>query len=85
VEEAVLLCGDAITAADHDSSAAINALPVPVLSWNGTEDPYHRTMSGWAAAHGHHYFSVPGDHLSAFYLQGRDAAVRMADLFKDQG
>ena len=38
-------------------------------------------MSEWAPAHGHQYFSVPGDHLSAFYLHGRDAAARMADFF----
>ena len=62
-------------------SNAINGLAVPVLCWNGTEDPYHRTMSGWAPAHGHQYFSVPGDHLSCFYLHGRDAATRMADFF----
>ena len=57
-------------------------LTVPVLCWNGTEDPYHRTMSEWAPAHGHQYFSVPGDHLSCFYLHGRDAAARMADFFR---
>ncbi len=82
VEEAVLTCGNAITGADFDHSAAIDALTVPVLCWNGTEDPYHRTMSEWAPAHGHQYFSVPGDHLSCFYLHGRDAAARMADFFR---
>ena len=82
VEEAVLACGAAITDADFDHSAAIDALTVPVLCWNGTEDPYHRTMSEWAPAHGHQYFSVPGDHLSCFYLHGRDAAARMADFFR---
>jgi pimeloyl-ACP methyl ester carboxylesterase len=82
VEEAVLACGDAITGADHDASAALDALAVPVLCWNGTEDPYHRTMSEWAPAHGHQYFAVPGDHLSAFYLHGTDAAARMADFFR---
>ena len=82
VEEAVLACGDAITGADFDASPAIDTLTVPVLLWNGTEDPYHRTMSEWAAAHDHQYFSVPGDHLSAFYLHGTDAAARMADVFR---
>jgi pimeloyl-ACP methyl ester carboxylesterase len=82
VEEAVLACGGAIANADHDASAAVDALTVPVLCWNGTEDPYHLTMSEWAPAHGHQYFSVPGDHLSAFYLHGRDAAARMVDFFR---
>ena len=82
VEDAVLACGDALADADHDASAAIDALTVPVLCWNGEDDPYHRTMSEWAPAHGHQYFSVPGDHLSCFYQHGRDAAARMVDFFR---
>ena len=85
VEEAVLACGAVITEADFDHSAAINALAVPVLCWNGSEDPYDGTMSEWAPAHGHQYFSVPGDHLSCFYLHGADAAARMADFFRAAG
>jgi pimeloyl-ACP methyl ester carboxylesterase len=81
IEEAVLICGAAIAGAEFDHGAAVNALSVPVLLWNGTEDPYNKTMSEWAPAHGHQYFSIPGDHLSCFYLHGRDAAAQMADFF----
>jgi len=85
VEEAVVTCGDAIRVADHDASTAVNALDVPVLLWDGTEDPYHRTMSKWARSNGHQYFSVDGDHLSCFYLHGRDTAARMAEFFRAAG
>jgi pimeloyl-ACP methyl ester carboxylesterase len=40
---------------------------------------------GVERAHGHACFSVPGDHLSAFYLHGRDAAAHMAAFFAAAG
>jgi hypothetical protein len=49
---------------------------------DGEDDPYHSTMSEWGPAHGHQYFSLPGDHLAAFYLNAAETAARVAEFLR---
>lgn len=45
---------------------AISALDVPVLLWNGKEDPYHAPMQTIAGPRGLAFLSTGGDHFGAF-------------------
>lgn len=62
---------------------AIDALPVPVLFWNGEDDPYHDPMQRWAREHGREFLSVPGDHIGACYQQAA-ASVQGLRAFLDR-
>ena len=53
---------------------AIVRLRVPVLLWNGVDDPYHGPMRSFAEKHGFAFLSTPGDHLLTFGLHGAEAA-----------
>lgn len=44
---------------------AILDLEVPVMLWNGREDPYHDLMLAFANQHGYQFLSTPGDHMEA--------------------
>lgn len=47
------------------SEEAVLDLDVPVLFWDGREDPYHAPMTAFAAAHGFEFLSTAGDHIGA--------------------
>jgi pimeloyl-ACP methyl ester carboxylesterase len=47
------------------SGAALRALKVPVLLWDGRADPYHPAAEVLAKVEGYEFLSVEGDHLSA--------------------
>lgn len=47
------------------SERAVLDLEVPVLLWNGIEDPFHEPMLGFARRHGFQYLSTDGDHITA--------------------
>lgn len=47
------------------SGAAIRALRVPVLLWDGRADPYHPAAEALAKREGYEFVSVEGDHMLA--------------------
>ena len=47
------------------SRDAVTHLNVPVLLWDGQEDPYHDPMRRFAAEQGFQFLSTGGDHLGA--------------------
>jgi hypothetical protein len=47
------------------SAKAVLDLDVPVLFWDGREDPYHPPMETFAAAHGFEFLSTAGNHIGA--------------------
>ncbi len=47
------------------SERAVLDLDVPVLLWNGMEDPYHEPMLDFARRHGFQYLATEGDHIAA--------------------
>ncbi|RLE19143.1 MAG: alpha/beta hydrolase [Actinobacteria bacterium] len=47
------------------SERAVLNLDVPVLLWDGREDPYHAPMEAFAAAHSFQFLSTAGDHIGA--------------------
>jgi pimeloyl-ACP methyl ester carboxylesterase len=47
------------------SEKAVLDLDVPVLLWDGRDDPYHAPMEAFAATHGFEFLSTPGDHSGA--------------------
>jgi pimeloyl-ACP methyl ester carboxylesterase len=44
---------------------AVLGCGVPLLLWDGRDDPYHDPMQAFAARHAIRFLSTPGDHLSA--------------------
>ena len=65
------------------ASEAIAALDVPVLFWNGADDPNHDPMQRWARDHGREFLSVPGGHYAARYEQAA-ASVQGLRAFLDR-
>ena len=47
------------------SKEAVLALDVPILLWDGEEDPYHGPMQKFAKENGFSFISTPGDHIAA--------------------
>jgi pimeloyl-ACP methyl ester carboxylesterase len=47
------------------SEQAVLDLDVPVLLWDGRDDPNHDPMQAFAAAHHFKFLSTPGDHVGA--------------------
>ncbi len=41
------------------------AVAVPVLLWNGRDDPYHDPMKAFADANQLRFLSTTGDHITA--------------------
>lgn len=54
-------------------AGSVAALQVPVMLWNGIDDPYHDPMKAFAEAHGLRFLSTSGNHLTAFRLYADDA------------
>jgi pimeloyl-ACP methyl ester carboxylesterase len=47
------------------AAAAVLNLDIPVLLWNGQDDPYHDPMLAFSRQHGLQFFSTDGDHMEA--------------------
>lgn len=83
VEPALRACWDALAQVDG-AREAIATCGVPVLLWDGAEDPYHNPAEALANQFAHaSFFSVPGHHISAKAIHGTEAARRIKD-FLDQ-
>jgi hypothetical protein len=51
---------------------------VPVLLWNGRDDPYHDPMKAFARANNLRFHSTQGDHIKAIMVYGREIAKGIA-------
>lgn len=65
------------------SERTVLGVDVPVLLWDGREDPYHAPMQAFAATHGFEFLSTPGDHMGA--MEGSaDVVVPAIQSFLDR-
>jgi len=83
VEPAFRACFEALS--DLDGAAqAVCGLSVPVLLWNGRDDPYHDPMQSFADANGFEFLSTGGDHLGAMLEHGGDAARTISNILLEK-
>lgn len=61
---------------------AVASLNVPVALWMGTADLYYAAAEAFAKANNIPLLSVPGDHLTAIEVHGREAAQRLIDFIE---
>lgn len=73
IEPGLRACWDALEDMQGSREAVLGA-GVPVLLWDGQDDPYHAPMTAFAAANGLPMLSTPGDHLTAVTQHGAEAA-----------
>ena len=74
IEPGLRACWDALEDM-HGSREAVLGAGVPVLLWDGRDDPYHAPMAAFASANGLPMLSTPGDHLTAVTQHGAEAAL----------
>lgn len=72
-EPGLLAAWDALTELEGAAAAGLGA-KVPVLLWNGRDDPYHDPMRAFATSHGLEFLSTPGDHMGAVISHGAESA-----------
>lgn len=66
-------CFDALSTLDGNAKA-VSQLQVPVLLWDGRDDPYHDPMQLFAQQNGFGFLSVAGDHFKAMVDNGSQNA-----------
>jgi pimeloyl-ACP methyl ester carboxylesterase len=59
------------------SEKAVLDLDVPVLLWDGREDPYHAPMEAFATEHGFEFLSTPGDHIGAMDASAVEVVIAL--------
>ena len=72
VEPGVRACWEAMEELEG-SADAVTSLEVPVLLWDGTEDPHHDPMERFARAHALAFLSTLGDHAAAMLDESGEA------------
>ncbi len=65
------------------AEAAVLALPVPVMLWNGLADPYQTPMRTFAVANGLRFLSTPGDHLGALLVHGVEGVAGICSFLDE--
>jgi len=83
VEPAFRACFESLSDLDG-AEQAVRGLSVPVLLWNGRDDPYHDPMQSFANANGFEFLSTEGDHLGAMLEHGIDAARAIGDILLEK-
>jgi pimeloyl-ACP methyl ester carboxylesterase len=77
-------CFDAL--ADLDGAhAAITAASVPVMIWEGRDDPFHDARRAFALANGWQFLSTPGDHLGMLLVHGAESARGVRAFLETSG
>lgn len=61
------------------AETALDQLNVPVMLWDGQDDPYHGPMQAFAQSKGYEFLSTPGDHLGAMLNHGPQTAKSISD------
>jgi len=83
-EPGLRACWNALGELDGTEEKAVSGTGVPVLLWNGRDDPYHDPMQAFALSHGLKFLTTPGDHLSAIQLHGVKAAKGLRTFLEGQ-
>jgi pimeloyl-ACP methyl ester carboxylesterase len=72
-EPGIRACFDALYELDG-AGAALSSVGVPVMLWNGRNDPVHDNMQAFSATEGLKFLSVAGDHLGIIFSHGVESA-----------
>ena len=54
---------------------------IPVMIWEGRDDPAHDQRKAFAAANGFHFLSTAGDHLGMLLVHGAETARGLRTFF----
>jgi pimeloyl-ACP methyl ester carboxylesterase len=84
VEPGLRAAWNALGELDATEEKAVLSAGVPVLLWNGGDDPYHDPMQAFGIKHGLRFLSTPGDHLSAIQVHGKEAANGLRTFLESQ-
>lgn len=81
MESGLCACWAALSDLDGARDAVLQ-VGVPTLLWSGRDDPNHAPMERFAADGGLKFLSSDGDHQSAIWRHGRDAAMKIGDFLR---
>jgi len=79
-EPGVRACFDALGQLDDAGNAVLNA-GVPIMIWEGQEEPAHDRRKTFADANGLRFLSTPGDHLGMVFAHGTESARGIGGVF----
>jgi len=81
VEPGVRACFEALGELDGVQDVILN-LTVPVMIWDGYDDPYHHPKQIFAKSNGLQFLATGGDHLGMLFRHGVDAANDLLNFLK---
>jgi pimeloyl-ACP methyl ester carboxylesterase len=64
---------------------AMAAAGVPVMIWEGRDDPFHDARKAFAVANGWRFLSTPGDHLGMLLAHGAEGARGVRGFLETSG
>jgi len=74
VEPGLRACLEALAGQLAGAEEAVLGVAVPVMLWNGRDDPFHDPMQAFAAVHGLRFLSTAGDHGGAVLARAAEGA-----------